>query len=501
MKESLGCIRENFSFISFIVFSMMTLSPPKVLSASTMSCMNEKSQQTTTIMLGMIPEKVGKVLGVEGAAVDVNMFKKISNKVFNSANNKEIDLNQVKLKENSYKSFILEQMKEARAKEQNKDINFMYSGHGVLCDDPLTKKNHWCLVVGNFKRDYLKYEAWEKLPLDEQATYLKVTGVKGINYIKKSYMISEEEIMNVLKPKAMFLDSCHSGRASDILVNQKNEINGNEGVFVFAASLASQLARGDSNGGAFTQTIHQFIESIDQETACLMDWEGKGEISDQSMGVASMLAFIPKEQVLGSIDENKKTGIHRGSSVERIYEESQMSTSNAVGKCFMKHSFSCPGKKSKKSSDKNQCEEIKEKYTNMAKGINKMIENRGKFRSYFQGSDKTNNAGYERNDDGTCGVRALDTDFPEISMEDIQNMQAQINNPPHPTCYESHPSQSGASVYLERFQNEALINLQRPCLKDKYDGDLISGCAQQDYGKNFKNVFQFIDNVKNIFSK
>lgn len=425
---------------------------------SGVACTKAGLNTGTTVILAMDSKQLGSS-GVN-TSVDIKKFEDISRAIYRQVQSVNITPTAAQLQKGTIKNSILRQFKVLRNVNdapggEHGDINFMYSGHGELCNDPITQEEHWCLVAGKMDNE-INEEDWNKtIKIDDRDKYFKI----GKNYFPKSDFITEEEIMRELKPKSMFLDSCHSGKVSDILIKQKNNINNVGGTFVFAASLDTQQASEGyyTRGGYMTDTVHRIVTQMNSKVACLMDWEGNGEISDRAISVASMLAFTPPNVRLNSLESNPANFVSSNTSLQTS-DKAQMVASNPNGKCFMRHQFTCPlkDKNIPKKEDKNLCEKSTNNFFNISKNINEMLKQRSEFNKYL--SKELDNNLKNNQQRG-------------LTRQDSCNQQAARGLGRVTECPNSSPAtesdeNNAATVFLSKFKNEIIEDYNKACLKN-----------------------------------
>jgi hypothetical protein len=470
-----------------------------------------KSSPSTTVILAMT-ERLGDA-GVLGATADIDKMKAISQVLHGDSKVELIKPGKLDIKSETLKEstlFHFKKIKEQQEKNGGGDIHLMYSGHGALCVDPITKIEHWCINAGVDPHP-ITFDQWKDLNDREKMKYMESEGEnQQKEFLNKNFLITEEEIMNILHPKTMFLDSCHSGKVADMLINQKNQISNQEGVFVFAASMSHQKALGSQWGGAMTSAVFNFVKGMKEDVACMMDWEGNGEISDRAISVAAMLAFTPKDSQLSSVDLKNPERQSRGTSFKQTDDMAQMVASNPVGKCFMKHKFSCPPKKMQPPNKTNpsQCESLANKFLNISENINNMIKNRDIFREYrsidFETDGMSRGLAVTKDKCKSDAARGLRTTGQnDCEQDSAAPVKAEVPEGPCDStgarglsvtkC--SPPSEKNAAMaFLSRFKNDIIKNYSDVCSKNNQE----TNCSKFSQDAALKMIDGLVDNMREV---
>lgn len=497
-------------FLSILYISLSTTSAfgDFVVEHSSARSCNDKANEapSTTVILAMSDDDLGAA-GVTGASTDIKKMREISYNLYANSNIEIMKPMNIELQAKNIKERALFRFKQLKAKQEASGggaIHLMYSGHGALCTDPITNKEHWCISAG-IDTQPIKEDQWKNLSTYDQNQYLVIGG----EYVRKEFNITEEEIMNTLHPKTMFLDSCHSGKVADMLINQKNKIANQEGVFVFAASMSHQQAIGNNGGGAMTSTVYNFVQGMNADVACMMDWEGNGEISDRAISVATMLAFTAETTHVSGVNL-KNPGTHeRGSNTAETHDRTQMISSNPVGKCFMKHKFKCPEKIKKPEKPKNlsQCEDLTLNFLNISENINNMIAKKDIFRNYLpaffrpstelrasnqdRGLQVTTSPKPECNSQATRGL-ARTSNCPEAVVINECNSQSTRGLARTKNCGQADGS--AAMAFLTRFKNDIITNYNNVCSKNNQE----TNCSKFSQESALKILDGLVDNMQEV---
>lgn len=468
-------MKSNYLIFFFIISTINA-------KAEYFSC-DKKSEKDNTpktnvdVILNMEATNFGSTpLGVS-TLKDVEIYKKYSEKINNA---KELNIISPTFEEHtnhSIKRNILNKFKEIRNKAgENSPVNFMYSGHGTLCNEIKNniKKEHWCMVVDRSDDEAISVNQFMALDDNIKSQYLQID---ENTFFRKTNLITEEEIMDNLGPKSMILDSCHSGKASEVITNSKNSINGKKGAFVFASSLSYQVAEEGDKVGYLTSTIDNFLNNQNEELTCLMDWDNNGQISEKAFAFATMLAFTPK---MADVPTNL---INSKLDLTTPPDGYQMVSSNANDTCLMKHSFKCP-EKSNKPKSSNQCEDLNNKNENILKNISNMIAKNQAFKDmlYYHGKDQ----------------------LPNRSL---------VLMPNNPKCrgLSREENCSNTDTNLPTPSNDEIcrgLGRQETCLKPDIKTDICSTrglarleCLNVLYAKNFKSIKDYIEKIKNSLNQ
>ncbi|MBP9681882.1 MAG: caspase family protein [Bacteriovorax sp.] len=432
-----------------------------------------------TVYLGMDRRNLGE-LGVFGADVDQEQSENISKILFGTQKINSIMPTAKNTIEGSAKKFILEQFYQLKIKAgQNAKINFFYSGHGYRCRDVKTQIEHWCLGVGH--KSYS--EKSPKVTNEANLAYEIISPLGEKTYLSADDVITEEELMSALAPQNMILDSCHSGIASDILLNRKDKIAGRSGVFVLASSLSDQVSSGhEQKGGIFYNTLLRMLRSNKKKLACLMDWDGRGEISDRALTVGLMLAFTPDDYKIPTSKELKdfshqeqlKNGI--SSTIEK--HEYQLSVSNPNGSCLLKHNFQCPKKDESLFVARNSCDKVLLEHRKMKLSIDEMINGRNVFREVLDHEIRNDPGQYQRSfrPKGQSDVRVINPYREKVSTD-------------------SFGAEKGIMLFLEKFKYdlEEEYNVKCPLEID------ANGCYRNEVKVYHEDLEKMLQGVGKIF--
>lgn len=237
---------------------------------------------------------------------------------------------------------------ELLSKDPAAEIILTYSGHGTLCDSaeatPTPDSLKWCARIGQ-------------------------------------QLISEEELKELSQAKGFILDSCYSGR----FAWSKSEAGG---TFLLASAMGNQLAE-DLSGGFLAQTIQQLLEA-DSESACAVDLDHNGEISERELAAISVLSFWGKRAAL---IQSKESATNRAGAMQEVgYTKNigapfddrdrsgQVPTSKNVGdRCLLKikNPKNCKNALGEKAlSGSGVCQIEKNKSENLARSLAFLNESR-----------------------------------------------------------------------------------------------------------------------------
>lgn len=268
-------------------------------------------------------------------------------------------------------------------KQQHPDnpIHVNYAGHGTTCCDG--KKKHWCLalpttLLGLEQPEPITNQRLlvQKTPArlltqscsdgkDSNEKYLDVTNSEA-----KTFLITEEDKIKLLKPKNLIIDACRAGTlAANVESKQSKDV---ESLYLVASSLSYTGALERAGVGGVLFSALDEIVSNSLPNSCAVDLDEDGAVSERELSSFLLMRNLRDGFAGGTFPDKEKITMLRKKKtfVNEKWERKNLGVSIASDSCLMSTPTGCP-KRTKPSGQKN-CSEISEDFSNITKNLSRL---------------------------------------------------------------------------------------------------------------------------------
>lgn len=162
---------------------------------------------------------------------------------------------------------LLEALREAKGKLHDRDIRFVYAGHGEACDGSDSVGGGWCT--------------------DERQGHL-----------------TDTDLLMQINPSLVMVDACYSGHFDDSTGSIQTQSSSIRPISLIASALPGELASASAKEGGVLGRVIQGMMNATPDQACLFDFDGDGEISEREFAAATLIGFYGNTLALRTAKED-----------------------------------------------------------------------------------------------------------------------------------------------------------------------------------------------------